>query len=233
MNGGAGSRCSSLGLRGTQVQTMGYAFARGCRTSVSLVCSLAFLFLAPPFARAQGGDPVRGEKLINALGCLECHTIHGVGGGEVKAPEWADIFGKTEELEGGGTVLIDEAYLHESIQNPDIKVVKGYPAGKMPAKFKFLPEEDLAGMVAFIKSLSVVETAEGAPAADETSESVAATAEPAPPVAGGASDSSNIVMGLFAGVAVCAFAMGTCPPSSRHSADLSNSRKPWHFPWST
>ena len=230
MKGSEGSQSSGLGLPGKHAQTMGYASAGRYRNSVAIVCSLAFMFLAP-FAHGQAGDPARGEKLIDALGCLECHTIHGEGGGEVKAPEWVDVFGKTEELEDGEIVVVDEAYLHESIRNPDIKVVKGYLAGKMPPKFKFLPEDDVAGMVAYIKSLTVVESAEGAPTVDGTSETAGATAELAPPDAGGTYGSFKIVMGLFAGVAVCAFALGACRPSPGHSTDVSKSRKARRFPW--
>lgn len=236
MNGNEGFRGSGEGPSRRHVQTVGYASTGRHGKSVAIVCTLAFLFLAP-FAHAQGGDPVRGEKLVNALGCMECHTINGVGGGEVKAPEWVDVFGKTEELEGGDTVVVDEAYLRESIQNPDIKVVKGYPAGKMPPKFKFLPEEDLAGMVAFIKSLSVVEAAEGVlaegvPAGEDgTSEAAGAAGEATPPDAGGTHGSTNIVIGLFIGVAVCAFALGVCPSQSPHSSGTLRSRKPWRFPW--
>ena len=36
------------------------------------------------------------------------------------------LFGKTVTLEGGETVVVDEAYLRESILNPAAKVVAGF-----------------------------------------------------------------------------------------------------------
>lgn len=53
-----------------------------------------------------------------------------------------------------------EAYLRESITDPERRVVKGYPAGKMPTRFTHLPEKQLAAIVAYVKGLS--ETAAGA-----------------------------------------------------------------------
>ena len=230
IRGNAGFRENKLALPAANNQTMGYACARKCRNLAMIVTSLAVLFLAP-IAHSQAGDPVRGEKLVNALGCLECHTIHGVGGGEVKAPEWVDVFGTLEALEGGDTALVDEAYLRESIQNPDAKVVKGYPAGKMPAKFKFLPEPDLAGMVAYIKSLTVIEGTEVLPGTEGDTETesaaIATDSGQLPKDAASSSNTPSFVFGLFAVIAVCGAILGKCPPKPRCSVDVPKSRKPW------
>lgn len=124
----------------------------------SSLCIPAFLLLA---AAVQGededADAVRGEKLITRLGCMECHTARGKGAGifaEVKAPEWADSLGTTVEMESGEEVEVTWDYLLKSITEPDVQVVKGYPAGKMPKNFAYLPKKDLAAIVAYIESLT-------------------------------------------------------------------------------
>lgn len=144
-----------------------------------LILCLSALALGLAPARAENGDPVRGETLVKKLGCKECHTVHGEGGGgDTKAPEWADLFGTMAELESGEAVLIDEEYLRESIKDPDARVVKGYPSGKMPTRFKHLKEKDLAAIVAYIRGLSAAAPAAGGEGA-ETAE--AAPAAPAAP----------------------------------------------------
>ena len=108
----------------------------------------------------EGGDVGRGEKLVRRLGCVECHMPHERGAG-VKAPEWTGIFGTTIETQSGQMVKITEAYLLESITNPNAQVVKGFPAGKMPARFDALPKEDLQALVAFIRNLTPSATDSG------------------------------------------------------------------------
>jgi cytochrome c oxidase subunit 2 len=42
------------------------------------------------------------------------------------------IFGHPVQLEDGRTVLADEAYVRESMLNPNSKIVKGYKRDIMP-----------------------------------------------------------------------------------------------------
>ena len=123
---------------------------------VTVLCSLTFLF-GIDLAGGQIGDPTRGDKLVRRLGCRSCHTVKGEGGGgETRAPELAGIYGKTVEMENGEKVKVTDEYVRESITEPDAKVVKGYPAGKMPVRFAHLRKKDLASIVAYIRSLSGV-----------------------------------------------------------------------------
>jgi mono/diheme cytochrome c family protein len=41
---------------------------------------LAAALLAAPAARAQFGDPIRGQSLFVAKGCVRCHAVRGTGG---------------------------------------------------------------------------------------------------------------------------------------------------------
>jgi cytochrome c oxidase subunit 2 len=72
------------------------------------------------------------------------------------------VFGKPQRLASGQTVLVDEAYVRESIVNPQAKLVAGYPP-IMPTYQGLVSEEGLLQLVAYVKSLSSG-PASGAPA---------------------------------------------------------------------
>jgi cytochrome c oxidase subunit 2 len=92
-----------------------------------------------------------GAKLYAERGCKGCHSLDGTlvpNGG----PSWKGVFGKTEALADGSTVTVDENYLRESINVPSAKVVKGFPNGVMPTFQGTLNEQQLNGIIAFIKA---------------------------------------------------------------------------------
>lgn len=131
----------------------------------SSLCIPAFLLLA---AAVQGEDEdvARGKKLVTRLGCMECHTALGKGAGifaQVKAPEWARTLGTMVEMENGEEVEVTWDYLITSITKPDAQIVKGYPAGKMPKNFAYLPKKDVAAIVTYIESLTPSEASEANP----------------------------------------------------------------------
>lgn len=90
----------------------------------------------------------QGAALASAQGCLACHTVDGAPGA---GPSWKDLFGKAETLTDGTTVGVDEAYLSESITQPNAKVVQGF-SGIMPPYA--LSQAELDALIAYIKSLS-------------------------------------------------------------------------------
>jgi cytochrome c oxidase subunit 2 len=51
-------------------------------------------------------------------------------------------------------VIADEAYIRESILNPNAKIVKGYKRDVMPVFQGQLSEEDLIRLIAYVKSLA-------------------------------------------------------------------------------
>lgn len=97
----------------------------------------------------KGLSQVDIGKKVFASRCAVCHNTTD----ERKiGPGWKGLWGKEEQLEGGGTVKVDENYLRESIVNPNAKIVKGYP----PAMTSFagqLSEEEMLGVIEYIKSL--------------------------------------------------------------------------------
>jgi cytochrome c oxidase subunit II len=108
---------------------------------------------------SEGTMAERGARLFNDLACNTCHLDNGQGRG----PSLKDIIGTTVELTGGGTAVVDEAYLRESILNSQARVVKGFTP-LMPTFQGLISEEGLAALIEHVKSLSPKATV-AAPAA--------------------------------------------------------------------
>jgi cytochrome c oxidase subunit 2 len=72
------------------------------------------------------------------------------------------LFGSQVKLADGATVVADEAYLRESILNPQAKLVAGYQP-LMPTFQGLVSEEALLGLLEYVKSLQ----AEGATAPNQ------------------------------------------------------------------
>ena len=62
------------------------------------------------------------------------------------------LFGSQVPLAGGATVVADEAYIRESILQPNAKIVAGY-LPLMPAFQGQVTEEQILALTAYIKSL--------------------------------------------------------------------------------
>jgi len=76
----------------------------------------------------------RGEFWYSAEG-FGCNACHSLDGSQMSGPTWQGIVGREEEMADGTTVVADEAYLRESILNPDAKIVAGYDSNLMPENY--------------------------------------------------------------------------------------------------
>jgi cytochrome c oxidase subunit 2 len=95
-------------------------------------------------------DMAAAERGRNAAAvCLACHSTDG---SQMVGPTWKGLYGTEEDLEDGSTVLVDEAYIHESIVEPLKKITKGYPPS-MPPFGAVLTEEQIKDITEYIKSL--------------------------------------------------------------------------------
>jgi cytochrome c oxidase subunit 2 len=100
-------------------------------------------------AEAAGQTPEgRGQALVAANGCAACHSVNGAAG---VGPTWFQLAGSEVPLSGGGTVIADDAFLAESILQPQAKIVAGFENQQMPA-YSFT-EEQIADIIAYIKTL--------------------------------------------------------------------------------
>ena len=108
------------------------------------------------------GDIVESDtynKLFTSLACVTCHT----GEAGSRGPGLGGVFGHEVELQGGGKIVADEAYLRESIVNPQAKVVAGFPP-IMPPFQGMVSEEQLLQLIAYLKSLKGPAAQPAAPA---------------------------------------------------------------------
>jgi cytochrome c oxidase subunit 2 len=90
-----------------------------------------------------------GEKLFTDLACVTCH----LSGTQGRGPMLANLFNKPVTLQNGQTVIADEAYLRESIVNPQAKIVAGFQP-IMPTFQGLVTEEQLLQLISYVKSLS-------------------------------------------------------------------------------
>ena len=89
-----------------------------------------------------------GKTLYTSLGCIACHSLDG---GKNHGPTLKGSFGAKREFLEAKSLIVDEAYLRESIEKPMAKTVKGYLPGMMPP-YK-LQEAEYDSLIMFIKSV--------------------------------------------------------------------------------
>jgi cytochrome c oxidase subunit 2 len=89
---------------------------------------------------------LEGRKLFQKLQCLTCHSSTA----QARAPVLEGLYRRTVPLRNNRTALADEAYLRESILQPEAKVVAGYEPIMPPYQ---LSEEDVLKVIAYLKSL--------------------------------------------------------------------------------
>ncbi len=121
---------------------------------------LALIKVMPPdeynewLSKKKGEDvglpPVElGQKLYTQKACNACHTLDGT---PKIGPSFKGIYGHMTALESGISVKVDDGYIRESILEPQVKIVKGYPP-VMPTFKGQLSESDINALIEFIKSL--------------------------------------------------------------------------------
>ena len=136
-----------------------------CGTNhAGMIGSVTVLEPAAYQAWLQGGGEggtlaQRGARVFESQACGSCHLESGQGRG----PSLKDIVGKTETLQDGSTVVVDDVYLRESILTSQAKIVRGYQP-LMPTFQGLISEENLVALIEHVKSMSPKATT-AAPAA--------------------------------------------------------------------
>lgn len=119
------------------------ATASGPVTGASEVETLLAAFAALPAGSASGG-----EAVFSAQGCVSCHSLE--PNVNLVGPSLNGISTRA------GTRRPDyppDAYLYQSITNPNAFVVEGFQAGLMPQTFKdLLSDQQLADVIAYLKT---------------------------------------------------------------------------------
>ena len=114
---------------------------------------------------------VAGQQLFQTLGCVSCHGATGEGG---RGPALSGLFGRETQLVGGRKITAYEAYIRESILNPQAQLVDGF-GPIMPTFQGQISEDQLVQLLAYIKSLQANSPQQSAPAS-----SPAAATKPSP-----------------------------------------------------
>jgi cytochrome c oxidase subunit 2 len=96
----------------------------------------------------EGSLASAGQKLFNDLACNTCHRLDAQGRG----PVLQNLFGSTQLLQNGQTVVVDEAYVRESILHPGARITAGFQP-IMPTFQGVVNEEQLLELVEYVKSL--------------------------------------------------------------------------------
>ena len=115
--------------------------------------------------RPQGEGPTdgslawQGRQLFLKLQCVSCHSNKG------RAPILEGIWGTTVPLRGGGSVVVNEGYVRESILHPKKKIHEGWEPimpifeGQLADPALNLSEEEvLVRLVEFIRTLGPGQT---------------------------------------------------------------------------
>src|SRR5580693_6381888 len=89
-----------------------------------------------------------GERLFASMGCNACHS----GNAAARGPNLAGVYGSKLQLTTGQEVLVNDAYLRDSILNPSQHVTAGY-APIMPTYQGQISEDGLIDLVEYIKSM--------------------------------------------------------------------------------
>ena len=116
----------------------------------------------------EGSLASAGSKLFQDLACNTCHRPDAQGRG----PVLQNLFGKTVTLASGENVVVDEAYIRESILTPSQKVTAGFQP-TMPTFQGLVSEEGILQLIEYVKSLktdmpvSAVRPNTGGPAPNE------------------------------------------------------------------
>jgi cytochrome c oxidase subunit 2 len=91
-------------------------------------------------------------KLLELKGCLACHSVDGSA---KIGPTFKGAFGKKEIVEQNGKeleIVVDEAFIRETLLEPEKKRVKGFPP-IMPSQKGLLTNKELDVIINYLKQL--------------------------------------------------------------------------------
>ncbi len=169
-------RYSSIWFTATKTGEYHLFCAEYCGTQHSGMIGKVIVMEPNDYQAWLGGDgglsmAMRGEQLFQQLGCVSCHLADSSGRG----PSLAGKYGTEARLATGAAVSVDEAYIRESILNPQLKQLAGYQP-LMPTFQGLVNEEGLMSLIEYIKSLPST----GALPAEAQATAVAAPADGGP-----------------------------------------------------
>jgi cytochrome c oxidase subunit 2 len=149
------NRYTYLWFTATRTGVFHLTCAEYCGTDHSVMAGRLVVMTAPDYARWTNAQPEaddlarQGKALFGARGCSGCHDP----ASSIHAPDLHGIYGRAVPLSDGRIVTADEAYIRDSIFEPAKDVVAGY-APVMPSFRGTITEDEMVGLIAYLKSLS-------------------------------------------------------------------------------
>ena len=92
----------------------------------------------------------RAKSCSSRYGCSTCHLLDQQG----RCPNLRGLYNKPVQLDDGRTVIADDAYIRESILDPNAKIASGFEPNIMPNFKGQISEQKVIQLIAYIKSLS-------------------------------------------------------------------------------
>jgi cytochrome c oxidase subunit 2 len=152
------NRYTSLWFQATKTGVFQVECTQYCGTSHSYMLTAVKVLTAEAYKEwlLVASDPGKGltpeqfgALLYSKRGCNACHSLDGVKG---VGPSWKGIAGISENCGTAGMVTVDDAYLRESMMEPNAKVVNGF-LPIMPTYKGVLTDREVEALIAYINSL--------------------------------------------------------------------------------
>ncbi len=151
-------RYSSLWFEATRTGVFQVFCTQYCGTNHSYMWTAVKVLEKPDYEAwlADASDPSKGKTPVEfgamvytKRGCNACHSLDGTKG---IGPSWKGSWGQTHTLADGNSVLVDETYLRQSMNDPASQVVAGFQPVMPPFK-GVLKENEIVALVAFFQTL--------------------------------------------------------------------------------
>ena len=115
-----------------------------------------------PWDQWDDNNPAKGGEARYKALCSSCHSLNGSA---MTGPSWKGLYVKdgSGAIAGGQrdvfvagakqTITVDDAYIIESIKNPEAKKAAGFEKNAMTA-FPAIPDREIKGIIEFMKTLA-------------------------------------------------------------------------------
>jgi cytochrome c oxidase subunit 2 len=90
-----------------------------------------------------------GQELYKSKACFTCHSLDGTPS---VGPTFKGIFGRSEKMTDGSTIVVDENYIRKSVLEPQAQVVEGFQP-VMPTYQGVVNNEQIDALIAFLKTV--------------------------------------------------------------------------------
>lgn len=101
-----------------------------------------------------GGETAQGLNLLRTNGCLACHSLDG---SKIVGPTFKDLYKHEVTVLSNGTektIVADDEYIHNSIYDPNMDVVKGFNQGLMQSYKDIIDKDGVNQIIEYLKTIS-------------------------------------------------------------------------------